>query len=298
MKHFQSELHNLMVVIERANETNDNSMPDKNILAILYEEISKDPREALRITALDCQEQSVPLDEVLTRLLASAGVAPMNRTVKIHSMESKTVTPICFRFQVNKCPFSDKCKYRHIKDPNFTPRENKENKNNNGADKKKVTPKIPNRKFTPNNHNNRLVGPPKGKKLDGHAPSYSTMQIRTLKLLANVNSVDDNDLPSEQEFNNIPTLELVADADNADALRRQLILPPALPVAPTTDTPDPEPPPDTDVPLPDPFIPGTPDPHNEIGSTYDEVGNILYWYNIQHKDGDMKLVMVETMHHG
>ena len=39
-------------------------------------------------------------------------------------------------------------------------------------------------------------------------------------------------LPSEQEFNNIPTLELVADADNADALRRQLILPPALPIAP------------------------------------------------------------------
>ena len=72
-------------------------------------------------------------------------------------------------------------------------------------------------------------------------------------------------VPSEQEFNNIPTLELVADADNADALRRQLILPPALPIAPTTDTPDPEPPPDTDIPLPDPFIPETPDPHNEIG---------------------------------
>ena len=52
-------------------------------------------------------------------------------------------------------------------------------------------------------------------------------------------SVDDNDLPSEQEFNNIPALELVADADNADALRRQLILPPALPVAPTPDTPHP-----------------------------------------------------------
>ena len=45
----------------------------------------------------------------------------MNRTVKIHSMESETVTPICFRFQVNKCPFDDKCKYRHIKDDNFIP---------------------------------------------------------------------------------------------------------------------------------------------------------------------------------
>ena len=165
-------------------------MPDKNILAMLYEEISKDPREALRITASNCQEQQLPLEEVLTRLLSSAGAVPMNRTVKIHSMESKTVTPICFRFQVNKCPFGDKCKYRHIKDPNFIPRGSKENKDNNGADKKKVTPKIPNKKFTPNNHNNRLVGPPRGKSLDGQAPTYSTMQIRTLKLLANVNAVN------------------------------------------------------------------------------------------------------------
>ena len=65
----------------------------------------------------------------------------------------------------------------------------------------------------------------------------------------NFHSVDDNDLPSEQEFNNIPALELAADADNADALRRQLILPPALPVAHTPNIPDPEPPPDTELPL-------------------------------------------------
>ena len=74
-------------------------MPDKNIIAIIYEEISKDPRKALQITALNCQEQQLPLDEVLTRLLASAGAAPMNRTVKIHSMESKATTPICIDFR-------------------------------------------------------------------------------------------------------------------------------------------------------------------------------------------------------
>ena len=54
-KHFQSEVHNLMLLMERANDTNNNTMPDKNILAIFYEGISKDPREALRITALNCQ---------------------------------------------------------------------------------------------------------------------------------------------------------------------------------------------------------------------------------------------------
>ena len=188
-KHFQFAVHNLMLLIERANDTNDNTMPDKNKLAILYGEISKDLREALRVTALNCQEQQLPLDKVLTRLLASAGAAPMSRAVKIHSMESKTTTPICFRFQVNKCPLCDKCKYRHIKDHTFISRDNKENEENKGADKKKFTPEMPHKKFTRNKNNNRPVGPPRGKSLDGQAPIYSTMQIRPLKLLANVNTV-------------------------------------------------------------------------------------------------------------
>ena len=58
-KLFQSEVHSLVLLIERANDTNDNTMPSKNILAILYEEISKDPREALRITAINCREQQI-----------------------------------------------------------------------------------------------------------------------------------------------------------------------------------------------------------------------------------------------
>ena len=54
---------------------------------------------------------------------------------------------------------------------------------------------MPNKKFTPNNNNNnnRLVGPPRGKSLDGQAQIYSTMQIRTLEFLANVNSLNDSD---------------------------------------------------------------------------------------------------------
>ena len=83
----------------------------------------------------------------------------------IHSIESKTKTPISFWFQVNKYPSGDKYKYRHIKDPNFIPRDDKENKENNGADKKKFTPKMPPKKFTPNNNDNRLVGPPRGNHL-------------------------------------------------------------------------------------------------------------------------------------
>ena len=52
---------------------------------------------------------------------------------------------------------------------------------------------MPHKNFTPNNNNYRLVGPPRGKLLDGQAPTYSTMQIRILKLLANMNTVNEND---------------------------------------------------------------------------------------------------------
>ena len=62
---------------------------------------------------------------------------------------------------------------------------------------------MPNKKFTLNNNNNRLVGLPR---LDGQAPTYSTMQIKTLKLLANVNTVNDNDdIDKIIESNNVLT---------------------------------------------------------------------------------------------
>ena len=44
----------------------------------------------------------------------------------------------------------------------------------------------------------------------------------------NFRSELESDLPTEAEFNSIPSLELVADEDNADALRRQLILASAI----------------------------------------------------------------------
>ena len=46
-----------------------------------------------------------------------------------------------------------------------------------------------------------------------------------------------SDLPTEAEFNSIPSLELVADEDNADALRGQLILAPAIQEEPLPDVP-------------------------------------------------------------
>ena len=65
---------------------------------------------------------------------------------------------------------------------------------------------MPNKKFTPNNNNNRLVGATRGTSLDGQAPTYSTIQIRTLKLLANVNTENEsNDNNKEIVSNNVLT---------------------------------------------------------------------------------------------
>ena len=128
----------------------DNSKRKTSILIILK---SEDLLTLISKVRLKPIKSLVPLEEVLNRLLASAGAAPMNRTVKIHSMESKTTTPICFRFQVNKCPFGDKCKYS-TKKILILSRDNREN---NGAYRKKFTPKTPNKKFTPYDNYNRLV---------------------------------------------------------------------------------------------------------------------------------------------
>ena len=53
----------------------------------------------------------------------------------------------------------------------------------------------------------------------------------------NFRSELESDLPTEVEFNSIPSLELVADEDKADALRRQLILAPAIQEEPVPDIP-------------------------------------------------------------
>ena len=61
-------------------------------------------------------------------------------------------------------------------------------------------------------------------------------------LAINFKSELENDLPTVGDFNIIPSLELVHDEDNADALRRQLIMSPTtqeVTVPLTTDAPAP-----------------------------------------------------------
>ena len=50
-KHLQSDIHNLLILVQRVNEISNNSFPEESILAIIYEAISEDPREELRMIA-------------------------------------------------------------------------------------------------------------------------------------------------------------------------------------------------------------------------------------------------------
>ena len=84
-------------------------------------------------------------------------------------------------------------RYRHKIDPDYIKKDEvivgKNNKNNN-KDKYKNKDKSNNRKpskekarlYTPNKFNNRVVGPPKGKILEGQPPRYSNQQQKLLKL--------------------------------------------------------------------------------------------------------------------
>ena len=50
-KHLQSDIHNLLILVQKVNETSNNASPSESILAIVYDAISKDPREELRMVA-------------------------------------------------------------------------------------------------------------------------------------------------------------------------------------------------------------------------------------------------------
>ena len=48
-KPLQHDIHNLMLLVKRANEMAKTVLPEASILGMLYDAISKDPREELRM---------------------------------------------------------------------------------------------------------------------------------------------------------------------------------------------------------------------------------------------------------
>ena len=83
-KHLQSDIHNLLILVQRVNEISNNSFSEESNLAILYEAIGKDPREELRMIATYSSWNKQPLEKLLTSMNESNGAYPyMSKNVKM-----------------------------------------------------------------------------------------------------------------------------------------------------------------------------------------------------------------------
>ena len=195
-KNLKYDLHILSQLIDRVNETSQYDIAESQILAIINKEILTDPREELRIVAINSTIYKTSLNCMLNE---SSYVLPFNSKVKINESKISTNKGYCNEFQIGKCTFGDKCRYRHEIDPDYKKKGegvvgNNNKDNNNDRKPSKEGHKL----YTPNNFNNRVVGPPKGKILEGQPPRYSNQQQKFLKLF-----IKNNNELLEQE--NLPT---------------------------------------------------------------------------------------------
>ena len=124
--------------------------------------------------------------------------------MKINELKVSINKGYCNKFQIGKCTFSDKCRYRHEIDPEYKKKEevvvgknNKDRNKNIDKNNDRKPSKEGHKLYTPNNFNNRVVGPPKGKILEGQRPRYSNQQQRLLKLfIQNNNGLEQENFPT------------------------------------------------------------------------------------------------------
>ena len=67
-KPLQHDIHNLLLLVKRANETAKTVLPEASILGMLYDAISKDPREELRMLASNSSFSEQSLEEFIATL--------------------------------------------------------------------------------------------------------------------------------------------------------------------------------------------------------------------------------------
>ena len=131
--------------------------------------------------------------------------------MKINELKVSINKGYCNKFQIGKCTFGDKYRYRYEIDPDYKKKDevivgkyNKDNDKdkNKNKNKDKNNDRKPSNEgqklYTPINFNNRVVGPPKGRILGGQPPRYSNQQQKFLKLF-----IQNNNELLEQE--NLPT---------------------------------------------------------------------------------------------
>ena len=181
-KNLKYDLHIYSQLIDRVNKTSQHDIIESQILAIINKEILKDPREGLRIIAIHLSINKTSLHNMLNMLDESSYVLqPFNSKVKINESKVSTNKGYCKKIQIGKCTFGDKCRYRHEIEPDYKKKEevvvgknNKDKSKDRNKNKDKNNDRKPSKDghkvYTPNNYNNRVVGPPKGEVLEGQPP--------------------------------------------------------------------------------------------------------------------------------
>ena len=187
-KNLKYDLHILSQLIKRVNETSQHDIAESQISAIINKEVLKDLREGLRIIAIYSSINKTSFNDMLNILNESSYVLPFNSKVKINELKVSTNKGYCNKFQIGKCTFGDKCRYMHEIDPDYKKKDEvvvgKNDKDNNNKDRNKNKDKNNDKKPSKDGHklyyNNCVVGPPKGKILEGQSPGYSNQQQKFL----------------------------------------------------------------------------------------------------------------------
>ena len=94
-------------------------MAESQILPIIHKEMLKDPREGLRIIAHTAPIIKISLNDMLNILNGYSYVLPFNSKVKINELKVSTNKGYRNKFQIGKCTFGDKCRYRHELNPDY-----------------------------------------------------------------------------------------------------------------------------------------------------------------------------------
>ena len=108
-----------LLLVKRANETAKTVLPEASILGMIYDAISKDPREELRMLGSNSSFTGQSLEEFINTLHKSTHTGPFNpRSVKMSEFRPKS-KQYCNHFQEGRCRFGDKCKYEHKINPDY-----------------------------------------------------------------------------------------------------------------------------------------------------------------------------------
>ena len=122
-KPLQHDIHNLMLLVKRANETAKIVLPEASILGMIYDAISKDPRDELRMLGSNSSFSGQSLEEFIKTLHKSTHTGPFNpRSVKMNEFKTKSIQ-YCNHFQEGKCRFGDKCRYENKINPDYKKKE-------------------------------------------------------------------------------------------------------------------------------------------------------------------------------